>query len=224
MARIARKLPRKKLSLLKIKNNYINNHKEILFMFRPKKNIVRYVAFSTLVFSMIGAVAIAADRKLVAKTEKTVAPAQQVEKKELNAIAKAFEDKGTKNCAARIDQITNFIGTNANTGAVLYFPASAPDKQMVSVSLEAVDKDKKSAYASTSFAPNGAGGCAAVYDAVAWFPESCENVASKQFAEKKISGKIKENISTIELDGGARVFLMPTKDGCISIKKELVTG
>lgn len=157
------------------------------------------------------------------KNAKTVASVQQSEKKATNSITQAFVAKGTKTCADKIDTITNFIGTGAITGAILYFPASQADKNLVSVSLEAVDKDKKSAYASASFAPNGTGGCSAVYDAVSWSADSCETVAEKQFAGKKIAGKVKENVLTLELNQNARVFLLPTKDGCISIKKELAS-
>lgn len=192
-----------------------------------KKYFLYSNLLATVFFSLNGSDISAAETKKVekpaAKVEKPVAPEQQVEKKAVNSITQGFIAKGTKTCADRIDQITNFIGTGATTGAILYFPASAPDKNLVSVSLEAVDKDKKSAYASANFAANGAGGCSAVYDAVTWWPDSCENVASKQFAEKKLIGKLKENINMVEIDKNARAYLLPTKDGCVSIKKEIVS-
>ncbi len=153
----------------------------------------------------------------------TVAPKQQAADTTPNAIAKGFSDKGVVSCTARINQVTNFVGSGGATGAFLFLPPPPQDQRLASTSIEVVDKDKKSVYVSSSFAPNQANGCAAVYDAVAWWPAKCDAVASSQFPGQKQVGIIKQNIAILEINAVTRVFLMPAGEGCISIKKEVVS-
>jgi hypothetical protein len=92
---------------------------------------------------------------------------------------------------------------------------------MVSVSMELLSPDKTSAYASASFAPNQANGCGAVYEAVIYWPQSCDAVAARQFPQAKKLKALQKSIQSLE-SGPAKVFLMPAGSGCVSIKKEIV--
>jgi hypothetical protein len=158
--------------------------------------------------------------KSTEKKANAVADSQQPLPADPNAITKTFIDKGVTTCAANIDKTTNVLGSGGVTGAMMFIPSEKPNKQLVSTSLLVVDKDKKSAYSSASFAPTGKG-CGMVYDAITWWPEKCQDVANRQFAGKKIVGNLKQNISVLDLGPSAGVFLMPTGDGCVSIKKEV---
>ena len=166
-----------------------------------------------------GASAKSTDKKTkpVASSQQSAVPA------DANPLTKAFAGKGVTSCAARINQVTNFLGSGGTTGAFLFIPSQKVNQQLVSASMEVVDKDKKSAYMSASFASNQANGCGAVYDAIAWWPNKCEEVASSQFNGKKSIGNLKQSIGVLDLGPTTRVFLMPAGDGCISIKKEVVS-
>lgn len=141
---------------------------------------------------------------------------------EVNSITQAAVNAGALACAGRINQVTNFITAGDPSGAFLFAPPAQPDQRITSVSIEINSKEVPAAYASASFAPNQANGCGATYDAVVYWPQKCEAVAAKQFANLKRVGQIKTNITV--LDGGVatKVFLMPAGSGCVSIKKEVV--
>jgi len=138
-----------------------------------------------------------------------------------NAITQAAVQKGVMNCVSRINQVSNFLGYSPQAGAVLMLPPNQTDQRLVPLAME-VPTDTGSAYVSATFAPNQANGCGAAYDAVVYWPQSCDEVASKQFATLKKVGPLRQNITM--LDGGlaTKVFLMPAGSGCVSIKKEVV--
>jgi len=138
-----------------------------------------------------------------------------------NAVTQAAVQQGALNCAARINQVTNFLGFSSQAGAMLMMPASQPDQRLLPLAME-VPTASGSAYVSATFAPNQANGCGAAYDAVVFWPQKCEAVAAKQFANLKRIGQLKTSITV--LDGGVttKVFLMPAGSGCVSIKKEVV--
>lgn len=139
-----------------------------------------------------------------------------------NAITQAAVRSGVLNCVSRINQVTNFVGAGSNTsGAVLFLPPAQPDQRLVALSME-VKSGALTSYVSANFAPNQANGCGAVYDAVTWWPDSCDAVANRSFGTLRKIGALQREI--IVLDGGqaTKVFLMPAGKGCVSIKKEVV--
>jgi hypothetical protein len=138
-----------------------------------------------------------------------------------NSITQAAFQKGVLTCAARINQVTNYLGFNARSGAVLLTPQNQLDQRLIPVAME-IPMEQGSAYVSATFAPNQANGCGATYDGVIFWRTSCGEVAAAQFADLKVAGKINKDITI--LDGGVatKVFLMPAGSGCVSIKKEVV--
>ena len=97
-----------------------------------------------------------------------------------------------------------------------------PDQRLVPVAME-VPVEGSAVYVSATFAPNQANGCGAAYDAVAYWPQTCDVLERQQFAGMARIGHIKSVITV--LDGGSftKVFLMPAAAiGCVSIKKEVV--
>jgi hypothetical protein len=138
-----------------------------------------------------------------------------------NAITQAAVKQGVLSCAARINQVSTFIGYTAQAGAMLMIPAAQPDQRLIPLSIE-VPTENGSAYVSASFAPNQANGCGAAYDAVVYWPQECEAVAAKQFAGLKRVGKLKTSITVFDGGLSTKVFLMPAGSGCVSIKKEVV--
>jgi hypothetical protein len=138
-----------------------------------------------------------------------------------NAVTLTAVQQGVLNCAARINQVTTFLGYTPQAGALLMTPPTQPDQRLLPLVME-LPNDAGATYVVASFAPNQANGCGATYDAVAYWPQPCEGVAGKQFPAFKNLGQIKNNITV--LDGGAasKVFLLPAGSGCVSIKKEVV--
>lgn len=138
-----------------------------------------------------------------------------------NALTQAAVQQGILNCAFRINQLTQLLGFNDQSGALLLTPPNAPDQRVVPLAME-IPLGADSAYVSMQFAPNQANGCGASYDAVVYWPKACDEVARQQFAGMRNLGVLKKNITA--LDGGlaTKVFLMAAGSGCLSIKKEVV--
>ena len=103
----------------------------------------------------------------------------------------------------------------------MFLPPNNPDMQLVSVSLEIPLKDS-AAYASASFAPNRAGGCAGIYETVVYWPYKCGEVAEKNFGVFKKAGALSKNITVLNGGESMKIFLIPAGSGCVSVKKEVV--
>lgn len=139
----------------------------------------------------------------------------------VNNVAKAAVQQGVQSCAGRINQVSSFLGFGPDAGALLMVPPNGQNQRLVPLAME-LRTPAGPAYASASFAPNQINGCGASYDAVVYWPQACEAVATGQFAALKNVGMLKQSITV--LDGGlaTKVFLMPAGSGCVSIKKEVV--
>lgn len=140
----------------------------------------------------------------------------------VNRVTQAVVEKGVLACVGRINQVTNFLTARSKSATLLFLPPLQPDRQVVSISMEIQGGSMPLAYASASFAPNQANGCGALYEAVTYWPVSCEQHARTQYpALKRVAGLLG---GLTVLDGGpsTKIFLMPAGNGCISIKKEVV--
>ena len=140
-----------------------------------------------------------------------------------NQIATAMFSAGVRNCATRIDQISNFLTKGTRASALLFLPDREPDNSMVSVSLEVQAEGTPRAYGSATFSPNTAIGCSALYETVQYWSESCNNVAARHFKGAAPSGSIASEIAMLTIGPSARVFLMRVSgSACVSIKKEVI--
>ena len=149
-------------------------------------------------------------------------PAPVVQASEqVNAVTQAAIKQGVQFCAARINQVTNFLGYKPQSGVLLMVPPGQPDQRLLPIAME-VAAGPRTAYVSANFAPNQANGCGASYDAVFYSPLKCDAVQAKRYASLKKVGMLGKDI--VVLDGGVatKVFLMPAGSGCVSIKKEVV--
>ncbi|MCX5849050.1 MAG: hypothetical protein NTW65_06335 [Deltaproteobacteria bacterium] len=165
--------------------------------------------------------AVAAEKTKTAQTKSQVQtnkPAAQ----SANSITQDAVKNGVRTCAARMNQVTNFLTAGAkDVGYMMFFSKNNPDQQMTSVSMEIPLKEASSAYASASVVPGQANYCGGMYETVAYWPQKCAEVAEKQFGKFKKAGALSKNIGV--RDGGStKVFLMPAGTGCVSIKKEIV--
>lgn len=184
----------------------------------PGNRTVRRVALCIALAAGSGA-AIAAD-----PTPNPVNPANSTPPPAPGPIAQAALKAGVQACAGRIDQVSQFIGTNAKVGAYFFVPPAQPDQRLTSFSYEVQSQSSNAplAYASASFAPNQANGCGAIYEAVVYWPQKCETLAAKQFAQFRKGRALQKDVLVLESDTPARIFLMPAGSGCVSVKKEIV--
>ncbi|MGD0280322.1 MAG: hypothetical protein ABSC11_13610 [Smithella sp.] len=154
--------------------------------------------------------------------EKTKAPVNKQAASNVNNITQAAVNAGVLSCISRINQVANFLTANTQgLGTMIFLPPNNPDNQLISLSMEIPLKDS-SAYASASFAPNQANGCAGMYETVAYWPQKCAEVGEKQFGSFKKGGALSKNITVMNGGESIKIFLMPAGAGCVSIKKEIV--
>jgi hypothetical protein len=140
-----------------------------------------------------------------------------------NQVATAMFAAGVRNCATRADQITNFLTKGTRASALLFLPDREPDNSMVSVSLEVQSEGTPRAYGSATFSPNTVIGCAAMYETVQFWQESCNAVAARHFKGAVSAGSLGGEIGMFTIGPSARVFLMrATGTSCVSIKKEVI--
>jgi hypothetical protein len=173
-----------------------------------------------MVGGLLGAGCWTADHAAFA-TEETPKPVEV--KSSTHPVTQAAVQAGILSSANRIDQISNFLTKDRQSGAFLFVPQQgAPDQQIFSSSYEVVGPGGNSAYASASFAPYPGRSSGSVYDMVEYAPASCEDLETTVFRSMKAVGPIKRNVRL--LDGGSvKIFLMPAgKSGCVTIKKEVV--
>lgn len=140
---------------------------------------------------------------------------------QINAIAGAAAKSGVNRCLGRINQVTNFVIANSQSGTYLFVSPNQPDKSIVSANLE-VQASNALTFASASFAPTGSDGCSGMYEAVTYWGENCDTVGTKGFPQLKKLGVIQRHVQVLQGDGTMRIFLMPAGQGCISIKKEVI--
>lgn len=140
-----------------------------------------------------------------------------------NQIATVMFATGVRNCATRVDQISNFLTKGTRSSALLFLPEREPDNSMVSFSLEVQGEGIPRAYGSATFSPNTAIGCSGMYESVQFWPESCNAVAAKHFKGAVSTGSLGGEIGMFNIGPSARVFLMrATGSSCVSIKKEII--
>lgn len=138
-------------------------------------------------------------------------------------ITLAAAQQGVLSCSGRINQVVNALGVTDKSGVALLLPPAQQDQRLVPLVLEMPTTQGGSAYISATFAPNQANGCGANYDAVVYWPKSCDEVTQQSYASLKLLGRLIKDV--VMLDGGTnmKVFLLPAgAAGCISIKREIL--
>ena len=140
-----------------------------------------------------------------------------------NAMARAVFQRGMLSCAARVEQVTRFLGFGPQTGGHLMPPAAPVDQRLFSLQLELPAGAVGNSFIDMSFAPQQANGCGATYQAVSYWSQSCEAIGRQQFANVKLGPALQRDVMVLNLGPLTKVFLMPAgSTGCISIKKEIV--
>lgn len=149
--------------------------------------------------------------------------AQAADSQVPNAMTTAAVQRGMLTCAARVQQVTQFLGFGQQAGAFMMPPPAPSDRQLFAMQLETPAGAQGNSFVDASFAPNQANGCGATYTAVSYWPKSCNKVASQQFGQLKALPPLKRDVTVLDGGPATKIFLMRAGDnGCISIKKEIV--
>jgi hypothetical protein len=137
-------------------------------------------------------------------------------------MTRAAAQAGVLSCAARIDQISKFLGTGNEVSFLFLLPPPPRDQRLVTSAMEIDNKNVPSAYASAEFA-SSAQGCGASYETVTYWPGKCEDVLAKAFPKIRQAPALGKSIAALDSGDNSRIFLMPAgASGCITIKKELL--
>jgi hypothetical protein len=139
---------------------------------------------------------------------------------QVNGVGKAASAKGLTRCAAAINSVTNFLGYNDNSAALLSQNLKNPNERLVSVMLE-IPIPNNTALVSADFAPYPPNGCQATYNGVIYWPQKCEVVIKKQFADLRFISKLKQNVFHFQ-GQGFDFYVMNAGPGCVSLKKETI--
>jgi hypothetical protein len=137
-------------------------------------------------------------------------------------MTQAAAQAGVLSCAARIDQVSKFLGAGNDVSFLFLLPPPPRDQRLVTSAMEIDNKNVPSAYASADFA-SSAQGCGVSYQTVTYWPFKCEDVIAKAFPGIHQASALGKSIATLDTGGNSRIFLMPAGTaGCVTIKKELL--
>jgi hypothetical protein len=140
-----------------------------------------------------------------------------------NAMTQALVQRGVLSCAARVEQVSRFLGFGPQSGAHLMPPAAPADQRLFSVQMELPAGAGGNSFVDMSFAPQQSNGCGATYQTVSFWQQSCETVGNEQFAGLKPSQPLQRDVTVLNVSPATKVFLMRAGSaGCISMKKEIV--
>lgn len=153
----------------------------------------------------------------------TTAPQPQaVPAQALNPVAQTLNNAGAQRCAARANQVTNFLSASNQVGTFLFLPEGNAESRILAASMEIRSANNVVSYGSVNFAPVGSDGCGATYDVVTYWQNTCADVATRAYAQLPQVGVLQNQIRVLDGGGQMRIFLMPAGAGCISIKKEVI--
>jgi hypothetical protein len=139
-----------------------------------------------------------------------------------NSLTQATVQLGALSCASRVEQVTRYVGYSNGMGASVMVPAPPVDQRMFAIQMEIAAGAASNSLVDMNFAAQQANGCGASYQAVSYWTQSCDTVATARFSQFKRVKPLQKDV--LLLDGGpaTRVFLMQAGSGCVSVTKEII--
>jgi hypothetical protein len=140
-----------------------------------------------------------------------------------NALTRSAVQRGILQCAARVEQVSKFLGFGSQASGLLLAPASPTDQRLFSISMEVPAGATLNTLADMQFAPNQANGCGASYQTISYYAQSCDQMASSLSSQYKAMPPLKRDVAVLDGGPASKVFLIRAGDaGCVVVKKELV--
>ena len=152
------------------------------------------------------------------EAEESVTQPQVSQKSEANLITQQVVRLGAFSCAARVEQVTSYLGFGPDTTITIRTPKNPANQKSLSIALN-VPSIAEDAMAFADFYPLGTD-CTATYHLVFTSEEPCETVAAQRFNEFGQPRKVGEKLLLLSSRSGMRVFLHDASGGCTITKTE----
>ena len=136
----------------------------------------------------------------------------------ITSITKAAVELGVLSCAARVQQVTSFLGVTAETKSTIRRPLSPADQNSFYV-LTTVQTDGTTALAMAEFFPSSQG-CKATYSLTLNLSQPCETVRSERFVDLGEGALLSDNIRVMTNANAMRISLISSGETCTLIKTE----
>jgi len=152
------------------------------------------------------------------EAEESVTQPQASQKSEANLITQQVVRLGAFSCAARVEQVTRYLGFGPDTTITIRTPKKPANQKSLSIALN-VPSIAEDAMAFADFYPLGTD-CTTTYHLVFTSEETCETVAAQRFNEVGQQRKVGEKLLLLTSRNGMRVFLNDANGGCTVTKTE----
>ena len=136
----------------------------------------------------------------------------------VNQITQFAVQLGALSCAAKIQQVTSFLGVTSETKASLRRPENPPDKNSLSLAMT-IATDGTTGIALAEFFPTGSG-CKASYTLTVNLPQSCDALRNAGFSAMTDENKLSDNIILLAGPNTLRVILIGSGEECTVVKTE----
>lgn len=136
----------------------------------------------------------------------------------VNQITQFAVQLGALSCAAKIQQVTSFLGVTSETKASLRRPENPPDKNSLSLAMT-IATDGTTGIALAEFFPTGSG-CKASYSLTVNLDAPCETVRAERFADLGEGALLSDNIRVMTGANAMRISLIVSGETCTLIKTE----
>ena len=137
----------------------------------------------------------------------------------LGQIAAAFAENGEKACLEKIDKISKFFIAGKSTAAVIIPRPQDNQQAMISFVLP-VESQPVQSLVTNDFANSPRSGCAASYEAVSYWPQSCAEVRKSYFDAMQEIETSASGFTALTNGQGVHLFMMDAVQNCVTIKKE----
>jgi hypothetical protein len=145
-------------------------------------------------------------------------PVSELPATAVNGVTEAAVRLGALTCAARVQQVTSFLGFNNETRVTLRQPENPPDINSLSIAMT-IATDGTTGVALAEFFPTG-NGCKASYSLTVNLPQGCDALRAGGFASLNDENKLSRNITSLTGTNTLRVMLIGSGEGCTVIKSE----
>lgn len=135
-----------------------------------------------------------------------------------NKITQMAVQLGSLTCAAKVQQLTSFLGVTPETRASLRRPVSPPDSNVLSVVMT-IASDGSEGVALANFYPDKQG-CKASYTLTINVPRNCSELRESNFSALQNGSSLSENVMLLFGAPTLRIALIESSDQCTVIKTE----
>lgn len=132
-------------------------------------------------------------------------------------LARAVTEAGAPACARKVAEAAYFLTEGSNATAFWNIRSEA----LLSFSLEVVSREGRTSYVSLDVMPGENDECIIAYDLVIHWANECETVARHVYATGRPLDPQPAHMALLRGPDGEHVFLMPVREGCVSVQKEV---